>query len=161
MAFFDALASKSKDVAEKAKKMAEVAGLNSQISSKENEIKNVYREIGQTIYSNKETWKEVDLSELFGKVEAAEAEIARLKEEILVIKDIKICTQCNAEIDKEAAFCPKCGAPVPVVEAPVAEEAVVDIVAEEVAAEPVVEAEAEEVAAPVAEEAAPVQNPVE
>lgn len=149
MAFFDTLASKSKDVAEKAKKMAEIASLNSQISSKESEIKNVYREIGQAIYSNKETWKEVDLSELFGKIEAAEAEIARLKAEILVIKEVKICTQCSGEIDKDAAFCPKCGAAAPVAEEPVAEEAVVDTVAEEVAAEP------------VAEEAAPVENTVE
>lgn len=160
MAFFDTLASKSKDVAEKAKKMAEVASLNSQISSKESEIKNVYREIGQAIYANKETWKEVDLSELFGKIEAAEAEIARLKAEILVIKEVKICTQCGGEIDKEAAFCPKCGAAAPVVEEPVAEEAVVDTVAEEVAAEPVAEA-VEPVVEAVVEEAAPTENVAE
>ncbi len=139
MAFFDTLASKSKDVAEKAKKMAEVASLNSQVSTKESEIKNVYREIGQMIYASKEAWKEVDLSELFGKIEAAEAEIERLKNEILLIKEIKLCPQCGAEIENTAAFCPKCGAAAPVVEAAPAEEAVVDTVAEEVAAEPVAE----------------------
>lgn len=152
MAFFDTLASKSKDVAEKAKKMAEVASLNGQVGTKETEIKNVYREIGQAIYANKEAWKEVDLSELFGKIEAAEAEIAKLKAEILTLREVKICTQCGCEIDKEAAFCPKCGAAAPVVEAPVAEEAVVDTVAEEVAAEPVSE---------VTGEAAPAENVTE
>lgn len=144
MAFFDTLASKSKDVADKAKKMAEVASLNSQISSKETEVRNVYREIGQLIYANKAAWKDVDLSELFGKIEAAEAEIQKLKAQILVIKEIKICTQCGAEIDNTAAFCPKCGAPAPVAAEPAAEETaeVVETTAE-IVSEEVVETPAE------------------
>lgn len=136
MAFFDALASKSKDVAEKAKKMAEVASLNAQVSSKESEIKNVCREIGTVIYQNKATWTQVDLTELFGKVEALEADIAKLKAEILAVKGSKVCAQCGAEIEKEVAFCPKCGAAAPV------EEVVEEVV--ETTAEVVEEAPATE-----------------
>lgn len=144
MAFFDALASKSKDVAEKAKKLAEVANLNSQISSKESEIKNVYREMGQVIYENKETWKDVDLSEKIGKIEGLEAEIGALKAEILIVKGVKICTQCGGEIESDVAFCPKCGAKAPQPEAAEPAEDVVETTAEVVAEEVVEEQPASE-----------------
>lgn len=159
MAFFDTLANKSKDVAEKAKKLAEVTGLNAQVVSKESEIKTAYGEIGKMIYENKAAWKDVDLSELIGKIEGIEAEIDKLKEEIRVTKGVKICTNCGEEIDITVAFCPKCGTPAPKVEEPaeesVDETQVIDVVAEEVAAEEVAEE-------PVAEEQpAPAEEVVE
>lgn len=143
MDFFNSLANKSKDVAGKAKMLAEVTGLNSQVGSKEAEVKIAYAEIGKLIYENKAAWKDVDLSELIGKIDGIEAEIAKLKEEIRTAKGVKLCTNCGEEIDIEVAFCPKCGTPAPKAEAPAGdtpdEAQVIDVVAEEVAAEQVVQ----------------------
>ena len=116
------IANTSKDVAKKANEIAKVTGLNGQISSQESLIDGVFKEIGKLVYDNKDNIAGLDLSEVIGKIDAAKAEIERLKAEIRTVKGIKVCEQCGEEIADEVAFCPKCGAKAPVVEVP-AEEA--------------------------------------
>ncbi len=125
MGFFDKLgeniANTSKSVAKKADELAKVAGLNGQISGQESAIDAVYKEIGKMIYDNKDNWSSLDLAEVIGKIDAAKAEIDRLRNEIRVVKGVQVCSQCNEEISADVAFCPKCGNKMPVVEAPVEE----------------------------------------
>lgn len=157
MGFFDkmgeTISSKSKDVAKKAKEMAEVTGLNGQIGTQKDVIYKVRKEIGDLVCDNRETWKELNLDDQFARLDAATAEIERLQGEIRRVKGIKLCESCGAEIEREAAFCPKCGAAAPVVEeetveaenteeASVPELTAQEVPSEEVTTEEVVSADA-------------------
>lgn len=136
MAFFEkmseTIASKSKDVAKKAKEMAEVSGLNAQIGTQKDIINKIYKEVGEMVCENREGWSELNLEEQFARLDAAKAEIERLQGEIYRAKDVKLCANCGAEIERDAAFCPKCGTQAPVLET---EEIGAEIVDGEVTAE--------------------------
>lgn len=117
MAFFEkmsgALAAKSKDVADKAKEVAEVGRLNGQINGQKNAIEKLYLEIGKMIYANREDWSSADLTGQLEQLDFAQAEVARLQQEILRVKGLRRCESCGAEVDVTMAFCPKCGAAKP------------------------------------------------
>lgn len=136
------IAKTSGDVAKKAKDMAEVTKLNSQISDSEKNIKALYNEIGKYVYENLKDDAPAEIAEKMSAIDAAFADIARCKGEIMKLKGIQKCPQCNGEVDKDVAFCPACGAkmPEPVVE--VVDAGEVKEVVEE-AAETVAEAVAE------------------
>ena len=127
MTFFDkmseTISSKSKDVAKKAKEIAEVTSLNSKISAQQDLIAKTHKELGAFLCEHQEDWKEQDITGFFDGVETAKTEILRLQDEIRKVKGVKLCPGCGKEIGNEAAFCPFCGTPAPiVVEEPVAAE---------------------------------------
>lgn len=113
MAFFDKLgetiSSKSKDVAQKAKDLAEIASLNGKISTQEEIIRKAYLEIGQKYYEKYklDTSNEFDLE--CEAITDAFDEISKIKSEIQVIKNTKICPNCGEEVPSDAVFCSKCG----------------------------------------------------
>ncbi len=140
MGFFDtlgeSLTNAGKDVAKKANEIAKVTSLNGQISSQESLMDGIFKEIGKMIFDNKDSWKDLDLSEILGKIEAAKNEIERLKEEIKVVKNgdaeekaatsaeapapteapaeapaaaTVTCPNCGATLETGAAFCSSCG----------------------------------------------------
>ena len=113
MAFWEkmgeTLTVKGKDVADKARELAEVNRLNTQISAQKNKIENLYKEIGQMIYENREDWKAADVSAQIEQIDSAQESIEGLQKDILRIKGVRQCENCGAEIDKNMAFCPKCG----------------------------------------------------
>lgn len=154
MAFFDklgeTLSNTGKDVAKKAKELAEVASLNSQVSAQEESINKVFLEIGKMVYEKKEEWTSPEMAEKFGTVDAAYAEIARLKKEIMTVKGVKQCPKCGAEVQNDSAFCPSCGTAIPKEEPQAAEPVQEEAPAEEEAAAPQA-AEAVQDAAPEAE----------
>ncbi len=117
------IAKTSGDVAKKAKDLTGIAKLNSQISTNENTIKATYSEIGKYVYENLKDDAPAEIAEKMVLIDNAVAEIERIKAEILKLKGSIKCEQCGAEVDAEAAFCPKCGAKTP--------EPVVDIIDEE------------------------------
>lgn len=128
MAFFDKLgetiSAKSKDVAKKTKELAEVSSLNYQITSQEDVIRDTYLEIGRAYFEANRENLDAPYLELGDKILAAQAVIEEKKQKIREIKGIKLCTNCNAEIPLNAAFCANCGSKVevPVALAPAAEE---------------------------------------
>ena len=50
--------------------------------------------------------------ELCDAIAEREASIAKAKEEIAKIKGLDVCPECEAHIEPDATFCPKCGAKV-------------------------------------------------
>lgn len=119
MAFFEkvgeTLAAKGRDVADKAKEMAEVNRLNVQINSQKNTAEKIYTEIGRMVFENRDNWKDMDVSGQLEQLDSIQTEIIRLQEELLQVKGVRRCGSCGAEIDRNVAFCPKCGS---VVETP-------------------------------------------
>ncbi len=106
----------SKDVVDKAKEIKDVVALNSQLSAQENLVKKYFAEMGQCLYEHRDQDVSAMMSERYALVDAAYEEIARLKKELLDKKGLKACPVCGSELDKGAAYCSKCGAPVPVEE---------------------------------------------
>lgn len=102
MAFLDkvgeTLAAKSRDVADKAKEMAEVNRLNGQIHTQKNKAEKIYAEIGKVVYEKREDWGQLDISGRTEELDSIQAEIQRLKEEILRVKGMRECVNCGTEV---------------------------------------------------------------
>lgn len=99
-------------VAKKSGNAVEIAKTNMDISTEEDKIQSVYKNIGKVIverYKEGQQFDEQILSECI-KVTEYEENISKLKEKISLIKKIKICPNCKAELDFAVEFCPKCGA---------------------------------------------------
>ena len=116
MAFVDDLKDKATDVAQVAgKKMGEVYSITKlkvSIAEKKRVLRALYRELGEIAYENYKTDND-DMDEFSDK--AAEIslvieDIAELENKCKEFKNMVLCTSCNTYVDKNANFCPKCGA---------------------------------------------------
>ncbi|NSW89623.1 MAG: zinc-ribbon domain-containing protein [Firmicutes bacterium] len=116
MPLFDNLSKKVSEAAQAAAKksteLVEITKLNMNISSEEDKIKKLYIKIGESIYAKFCSGLQIDpdfindCEEIKSHLEA----IKGLKAKIMEIKNIKLCTSCGTEIDRNVMFCPKCGA---------------------------------------------------
>jgi rubrerythrin len=110
--FFENISKKAGEAVKKSGDLVEITKLNMNITNEEGKIQTIYKDIGKKVYDNYCNNEKVD--ELFvddcTKIKEHENTILDLKNKIMEIKSIKICTNCGAEIDKSVVFCPKCGA---------------------------------------------------
>lgn len=111
--FFDNLGDKlnsmGRGIADKAKEVSDTTKLNSQIREEEKKIQNAFVSIGQQYYAQSKENPAPEYEVLFQSITASEALIAQYKLEVQKIKGVCTCTNCGAEIDVNAAFCPSCG----------------------------------------------------
>lgn len=124
MEFFDKLTKKAtetyKGAAEKTGKIAKEAKLKIKINDNKSKINNIYQEIGKKVYqkhtANEELNIKKDLEEECAQIDILTAEIETYHQEILSLSDVKSCIKCKEPMDKEAKYCPKCGAEQPMEE---------------------------------------------
>ena len=113
MNFFDELGEvisiKSKEVADKAKVFTDIASLRSQIATNENSILKKYREIGRQYYSHHKDDEAPEFHELIADIKAFEKSIDSLQEKINQLQGTIHCPNCDNDVPKDSAFCPKCG----------------------------------------------------
>ncbi len=85
--------------------------LKKDISNNEVTIQNTYNEIGKKVYESVDNINDINeyLHEKKNYIDSLIASNADMKKEILVLNNKKICSNCSAEIDLEATFCPQCG----------------------------------------------------
>lgn len=105
----DKISTNGRKVTKKAKELTDVARLNSKINEQEQELKNVYIEIGKAYYEATKQEPSPEFLPLFQSVISIQGAIAGAKEEIAQIKGIRNCINCNAEMANSAVFCPSCG----------------------------------------------------
>lgn len=133
----ESLLSVGKDVEEFAKTTSNTAKIKYDIHNKETFLEKQYALLGKAYY---EAHKEEDVveQEYFTSIKEAEAELAKLNEELLKAQGAVECPSCGAKQENANAFCCKCGAAltVPTEEA----EVVADVDAQEVVEETVAEA---------------------
>ena len=117
MDFFDKLSKKASETykvtKEKTNKISGELKLKSKISENKDKIEKNYAKLGKMIYQNRtneNTTSEEELQNVCNDITTLLKEIEKAEEEILKLKDLKICEKCSAEIDVTATFCPKCGA---------------------------------------------------
>lgn len=126
MEFFKGLGNKisqtSQEAIKKTKEIADTTKLNSEISAEEKKINGIYHDIGQKYFELHSDSPEDEFAELIISIKNSMRRIEEAKEEIRKLKGKRKCSECSAEVEGEAPFCPMCGAKLPIVEKPVVEE---------------------------------------
>ena len=117
MAFFDKLGKKASEAykitADKTGKLAKETKIKFKMSDLKSQINDIYQEIGKTVYEKHVKKEEITINELeeqCTKIDVLSDEIADLEKQTLELRDKKLCTNCFKEIEKNAKFCPSCGA---------------------------------------------------
>lgn len=117
MNFFDKLSKKATETyqltKEKTSKISEELKLRNKMHDAKGKIEDLYEELGKGIYNEFKTGEKFEAEAKCEEISNLEDEIAKLKIEILSIKDMKKCISCNEEIEIKDEYCSKCGAKQP------------------------------------------------
>ncbi len=85
--------------------------IESQIRDAESEIQGLYTAIGQAAYAAHAEDKPFEGGdEFYAGIDALNARIADFHKELDKLNDVKRCTECGAQVQRLAKFCPQCGA---------------------------------------------------
>lgn len=114
MDFFDklgeSLAEAGRDVGQKAKDVSEIAKLKLDIRSKEDYVEKQFAALGRAYFEKNKDVEGAKETEQFYLIREAQAEIKRMKDEVLRIQGAKECGKCGAKVLENATFCSNCGA---------------------------------------------------
>ena len=122
MAFFDELkknlsgvtdtvAKSSESVMKKSSTAIEIQKAKLKKVSLEGNMKSLYESLGQLYfekYADGDMPKE--MAELCEKITSCQHAINEAEQRAAFLKGVVICSNCQAEVDKDASYCPKCGA---------------------------------------------------
>lgn len=108
------LTDKGREAAQKAKEMAEVLQMKAQVSSEKSRVKDLYSSIGKVYYEECQKEAPEQYADAFTEIGNVLAGIAELEEKISQLDGSKTCPACKAVLDRDAAFCSKCGVSVAV-----------------------------------------------
>ena len=80
-------------------------------SETKSKIKDIYTEIGKSVYENYKSTGEVidDMEEKFAKIDAMTEEVNELKEQLYQLKENVKCPKCGAYNHSDDVYCSKCG----------------------------------------------------
>lgn len=110
MGFFNEIGKKTSEATSKITKETK---LKLKINDNKNKITNIYEEIGKKVYEKHVREENIsikeELQEECSKIDILSKEIETARKEILRLNNKRQCTKCYAEIEKEAAYCSKCG----------------------------------------------------
>lgn len=115
MKLWDDVTKAASDAASKAaKKTSELtasAKLRYKLHTEQTRLSVIYEKIGRLYYDSIKSGIDntAKIAELTAEVEAVNAEIARCTAKLAEMKRKRVCPACNAEIDKDSVFCPRCG----------------------------------------------------
>ena len=122
MAFFDELtknlsgvtdtvAKTSENVMKKSCTEIEIQKAKLKKVSLEGDMKELYASLGKLYfeeYADGDMPKE--MAELCEKITSCQHAINEAEQRAALLKGVVICSKCQAEVDKDASYCPKCGA---------------------------------------------------
>lgn len=115
MAFIDEFKEKAGDVYQVAgKKVGDaysMTKLQLALVDKKGTIRTLYKELGEITYKGYKNGVEdmEALEDKIAEIDLALEGIEELKKEYRRIKNKMVCPACNAEIDADVNFCPRCG----------------------------------------------------
>lgn len=101
----------AKVAAKKSGEMVELTKLKMNISSEEDKIEKEYAQMGKIVFEAFERGEKVgdEFEAHCEKIVSYRENIKAMKDQILKLKNIKVCPECGGEVESEALFCPKCG----------------------------------------------------
>ena len=102
-----------KSASQKTGELAKEAKLKMKLNENKSKIKDLYEEIGKIIYQKHIHEEEVrikeDLDSYCSQIDEISKEQEKLQEEILTLKNKRICENCYTEIELNVKYCPHCG----------------------------------------------------
>ncbi len=101
----------TKDAVDKTKKVIDRTKYNYTISELDGRINNILQGLGKTLYAEYQNGTEFDsdIMEKCQNIDDIKNEIDEIKKKIAQTKNGDICYECGEIIEKDAAFCKKCG----------------------------------------------------
>ena len=117
MEFFNKIgdiASKTyKNASQKTGELAKEAKIRMKMNENKSKINDLYEEIGKIIYQKHINGQEVkieeDVNAYCNQIDELSKEIEKSQEDVLTLRNKRICENCYAEIDLKAKYCPHCG----------------------------------------------------
>lgn len=103
------IVSVGKDVGDKVSDMSSVAKVKIDIHTKEDFIEKQFTELGRAYYLAHKNEEDIPEKAFFKPIAEAEAEVARLKDELLVMQGAQVCPKCGGKVPKGNSFCSVCG----------------------------------------------------
>jgi hypothetical protein len=97
----------SRNFLRKASTVVDVGRLKKNIKDEEENIECLYQKVGKIIYEKYVSNVDMDdnLVEICEKISIHQESVQELKNEVLKVQDLKICTNCKKEISKSAVHC--------------------------------------------------------
>lgn len=99
-------------VAKKTSEVYDYTKLSIAASGIKNDIDELYKQIGMAIYTHvdEEDYSGEDISVLCDAISMKKQELAEISDKIAQLKNVTVCSECGASVNKESEFCAKCGA---------------------------------------------------
>ena len=97
--------------------VVEMTKFNAQISSEQKEVEKLYQKIGELVYRGvKSDDIEVsdDLADIISMIDSHRAVIRNARKSLAEVQKKTLCPKCHEIVAADAAFCPRCGAAMPV-----------------------------------------------
>jgi len=123
MDFFNKLGKKAEETYQAAKEkttnLSEELKVRGKISDEKAKIEKLYLEIGKFVYDELKEGRDASRDEVNAKcdeIRKSEDEIAKLNDKLRSLKGIKLCVNCQTEMELKAEYCPKCGVQQPKIE---------------------------------------------
>lgn len=117
MAFFDDFGKKlsqaSQNTIQKTKEMADIAKINSLISAEEKKMESIYLEIGKIYADNHAEDCEEIFKDSIQMIDVCKQNVENYANQIRMIKGVKNCPKCGAEVQNSSIFCGICGSELP------------------------------------------------
>lgn len=115
MAFLENLTKRVGEAAQTAAKksgeLVEITKLNLNVNAEEDKVNKLYLQIGKKVYASYISGEAADstIQNDCRTITEHEGTIKEIKDKIMQVKNVKICVGCEAEMEKTAMFCVKCG----------------------------------------------------
>ena len=102
-----------KSASQKTGELAKEAKIKMKMNENRAKIKDLYEEIGKIVYQKHIHEEEVkikeDLDSYCSQIDKISKEQEKLQEEVLTLKNKRICENCYTEIELNVKYCPHCG----------------------------------------------------
>lgn len=99
-----------KFIRSKNKKNGDISKLESKIYEEQNEINEIYSQIGKLYYELYPNTSDENLLPLCNVVKESKRIIALCEKQKFFLQGIRLCQNCNAQLPLDSLYCNKCGA---------------------------------------------------
>ena len=113
MAFLDDLNRKLNQAGQKAKGFSDSSKINSQINEEERKINSYYTQLGKLYVTLHAEDYAPEFEGIMSAIAESETKLKDMRTQLQMIKGVKKCTRCNADMPLDSAFCPACGNEMP------------------------------------------------
>lgn len=102
--------------ANRTKNIGDRVSLTAKIEAAKRELTGIYAQLGQQVYQNQQADIPEEYAELFEKIAKTEQTLEDYQAQRQVLRRVRPCPDCGADVPNDAEFCSKCGCHVGVVE---------------------------------------------